>query len=256
MPVKMIATDLDGTLLRTDKTISGYTSSVFRRCRDRGIKTMFATARPIRGVEMLRLDMTFDAAAYHNGAVSTIGGEAFRNVGIERQTATELLMEATARFREMRISVEIADTHYANYDVTRIWTDFSSVLTDFSDLPEKPADKIVFVTADKAKIAEIIGMLPDDLYAVVAENRMLMVMHNGARKLNAVREVAKHFGLPLSEVAAFGDDFNDVEMLRECGFGVAVANAIPEAGAAARFTCGDNDCDGVAGWIEKNVLSQ
>jgi hydroxymethylpyrimidine pyrophosphatase-like HAD family hydrolase len=55
-------------------------------------------------------------------------------------------------------------------------------------------------------------------------------------------------------IAAFGDDHNDVEMLRRCGFGVAVANAIEEAKAAAGCICGTNDNDGVANWIEERVL--
>jgi hydroxymethylpyrimidine pyrophosphatase-like HAD family hydrolase len=51
MDIKMIVTDLDGTLLRSDKTISGYTASIFKRCRDKGIKIVFATARPVRAVK-------------------------------------------------------------------------------------------------------------------------------------------------------------------------------------------------------------
>ena len=73
MRIKMIVTDLDGTLLKKEKTITEYTSSVFRQCRDIGIKLVCATARPIRAVKMLNLDWLFDAAIYHNGAVIYAG---------------------------------------------------------------------------------------------------------------------------------------------------------------------------------------
>jgi len=53
---------------------------------------------------------------------------------------------------------------------------------------------------------------------------------------------------------AFGDDYNDIEMLRECGIGVAVDNAIYEAKVAADYACGGCDEDGVAKWLEVNVL--
>ena len=60
--------------------------------------------------------------------------------------------------------------------------------------------------------------------------------------------------MSFSNIAAFGDDYNDVEMLRECGIGVAVANAIDEAKAAADYICGDCDDDGTARWLEEHVL--
>jgi hydroxymethylpyrimidine pyrophosphatase-like HAD family hydrolase len=52
----------------------------------------------------------------------------------------------------------------------------------------------------------------------------------------------------------FGDDLNDAEMLRECGIGVAVSNALDEAKAVAGHICGDCDEDGVARWLEGNAL--
>ena len=58
----------------------------------------------------------------------------------------------------------------------------------------------------------------------------------------------------MSDIAAFGDDFNDIEILRNCGIGVAVANECEVAKSAADYVCGSNDEDGVARWIEKNMI--
>ena len=60
----------------------------------------------------------------------------------------------------------------------------------------------------------------------------------------------------MERVAAFGDDYNDIDMLRACGVGVAVDNALPEVKAAADLLCADCDADGVAHWLETNVLGQ
>ncbi|MGN1069080.1 MAG: HAD hydrolase family protein [Candidatus Fimadaptatus sp.] len=68
------------------------------------------------------------------------------------------------------------------------------------------------------------------------------------------RQVAAARGIPLERVAAFGDDVNDVEMLRACGVGVAVANALSDVKSAANCICGANDDDGMARWLAENAL--
>ena len=254
MPVKMIVTDLDGTLLRSDKTVSAYTERVFGECRKKGIKVIFATARPIRTVKMMNLNIQADAVAYHNGAVIDMTGAICLRSGIQPEMTRHLLLAAIALFPGMRISVEIDDVLYANFDAASVWAGIASVFSDFTDLPENPADKIIFDTADRAEVSEIRKLLPENLYGDISDNQLLMVMHVDARKVCAVREAAAYFRIPLAEVAAFGDDHNDVEMLRACGYGTAVANAIAEAKAAAGYVCDSNDNDGVAKWLELHVL--
>jgi len=62
--------------------------------------------------------------------------------------------------------------------------------------------------------------------------------------------------IPLKNVAVFGDDTSDIDILRSAGIGVAVQNAIPEVKAVADYVCGDCDKDGVARWIEENILEK
>lgn len=254
MPIKMIVTDLDNTLLRRDKTVSKYTESVFSRCRNADIKIVFATARPVRAVtKWLNIDIQSDACIYHNGAVSHIGNVLFQEFGIEHDTVSKLL-NAARHFDNMRIAIEINDTLYANFDAGVVWPGVEYAVTNFCNLAKQPADKIIFITTDKKEINEIEQLLGDDLYWEISENEVLMVMNKNARKRNAVKALAVHFGVQLSEIVAFGDDHNDVEMLRECGIGVAVVNAIDEAKTIADYICADCDKDGVAKWLEENVL--
>jgi Cof subfamily protein (haloacid dehalogenase superfamily) len=254
MNIKMIVTDLDGTLLRRDKTVSEYTASVFYRCRKAGIKTIFATARPVRAVEKwLNIGIQNDACIYHNGAVIKIGDELFQETGIEHDVVNKLLEEAK-QLSNMRIVAEINDMLYANFDASTVWPGVEYIMTDFCELPKLPADKIIFITADKTEINKIEQLFNENLYWEISENEVLMVMNKNARKRNAVKDIANHFGFALNEVAAFGDDYNDIEMLRDCGIGIAVANAINEVKAAADYVCATNDNDGVAKWLEENVL--
>ncbi|MCL2748002.1 MAG: HAD-IIB family hydrolase [Oscillospiraceae bacterium] len=252
--IKLVVTDLDNTLLRRDKTISDYTVDVFRRVRERGMLVAFATARPIRAVQSLGINIEANAAIYHNGAVIAIGGAVHRHIGIDYITAKNLLLQTVGTYGNMQVAVEIEDVLYANFDVTKVWTNTTAIMTDFTDLPAMPADKIIVGTADRKIISEIEKSLPDDIYAEITENRLLMLMNKNARKINAIIEIASHFSITLAETAAFGDDYNDIEMLRECGIGVAAKNAIDECKAVADYVCGDCDEDGVAKWLEEKVL--
>ena len=75
-----------------------------------------------------------------------------------------------------------------------------------------------------------------------------------ADKWHGIEALAKHTGIDLSCIAAFGDDYNDIEMLNKCGIGIAVANSIDEAKAVADYICDTNDNDGVAKWLEERIL--
>jgi hypothetical protein len=94
-------------------------------------------------------------------------------------------------------------------------------------------------------------MLIPELYCQSSDDRIVLVMNRGATKLNAVGALAAHWGLSLSEVAAFGDDYNDIQLLCGCGLGVAGRNAVDEGRAVADAVSGSNDEDGVAAYLER-----
>ncbi|MBR4442590.1 MAG: HAD family phosphatase [Clostridia bacterium] len=82
--IRMVVTDLDGTLLRNDKSISPRTQRAVARLRERGVLFVAATARPIRGVRGFLPDLSCDGALYHNGAVVVWGDERLEGFGVER----------------------------------------------------------------------------------------------------------------------------------------------------------------------------
>ena len=77
-----------------------------------------------------------------------------------------------------------------------------------------------------------------------------------AGKTAAIKALAEFSKISLKDTVAFGDDLNDIEMLRLCGTGVAVANAIPEAREAADMITFSNDADGVARWLANHCLKE
>ena len=253
MNIKMIVTDLDGTLLRRDKTISEYTASVFHRCRNADIKIVFATGRgePVGKVAPSEI---FDGRISMNGAVVMIDDTVIYSRLIPYQTARPLLIACDEH--GMKITSE-NDTHYSNFVVSDIWPPITNFeLVDFAR-HEKDAEKIYTPNPTPDDRLFIEQILPDDLYFVVTADGtgyLGMIMHKEATKAKAVAALAQYWGISQSETAAFGDDYNDIEMLRDCGIGVAVANAIDEVKAAADYICDSNENDGVAKWLEERIL--
>ena len=252
MGVKLVVTDLDGTLLKSDKTISDRTREALARLKTWGIPFVIATARPIRAVDEWLSFLSFDAAIYHNGAVVRDFAGRLHNVGIARPA--DVLRPLLAEDPGAQVSVEANDTHYANFPADEIWPGMEFVRTaDFHEV-EGPADKLILRAGTPEELRRFERFIPADCYAQISEGVIAMVMRREATKLNGVRLLCKELGISPADVAAFGDDLNDVELLAHCGYGVAVENALDDVKAAARQICPTNDEDGPARWLEAEVL--
>lgn len=251
--IRMIATDLDGTLLRRDKTVSAYTLDVLRRLKQKGVLFAVATARPMR---TMHEDLSFlqpDAGVFHNGAAiwdgqSRIGGFAISDPAA---AARGIL----ASFPQSRVSVESEEMLYANYDAGETWPGIAHIRTaDFSELDGKAADKMIIEAAGQEDVGRIARLLPPNVYAQLCENRLVLCMHKDASKPKGLALLAKLHGISLAQAVCFGDDHNDIAMMRSCGRGIAVANAIDEVKRAADEITLSCEEDGVARWIEQNIL--
>lgn len=253
MAIKMVVTDLDRTLLKDDKTISDYTAGVLEGLRRRGILFAIATARPVRAVRDWLGFLRFDAAVYHNGAVIMAGGELLKKFGIEKPR--EVVQRILAERPECKISVEAMDRLYSNMDAEELWPGAEYVRTeDFHQVEGLVADKLLINAGSVQELEEWEKYVPEGAYLQLSENTVAMMMNGQATKPNGIRLLCEHYEISLEEVAAFGDDYNDMEMLRACGTGIAVANALPEVKAVAGGVCPSNEEDGVARWLEENII--
>ena len=250
--IKMIVVDLDDTLLRTDKTISAYTKEVLQKVREKGVKTAFATARGAISIERFIPLELFDARINMSGACAFIDNECV----YDRTIAPALMEPFLQKLTELGLAAaaEIDSVHYANFDVYEKWPyihDFQ--ISDFSCLPGN-AYKLYAVIKDPQQVETITPLIAKELYFVVSKDNLLMVMHKEATKMNAIDAVAKVCGIARSEIAAFGDDILDIEMLSLCGTGIAMENALDEVKQVADYICPSNDEDGVAKWLDEHLL--
>ncbi|NLG25871.1 MAG: HAD family hydrolase [Clostridiales bacterium] len=246
--IRMVVTDLDGTWLRGDKTVSEYAEWVAERLRARGILFVVATARPIRAVDRWLPQVRYDAGVFHNGAVVADQSGPIAHFGIARPR--QLIAAMLAERPGCRVAAEADDWLHANFDAGEIWPGIEHTRTgDFAGIERSIADKLILQADTPQDMMNFARYLPDELYLQLSENTIAMVMHRDATKMRGIRLLAEREGIAIEQIVAFGDDLNDAEMLAGCGVGVAMANALPEVRRAADEVCPGNDQDGVARWL-------
>ena len=103
------------------------------------------------------------------------------------------------------------------------------------------------------KVVSSIGLDKID-YLPFSDIPWYKLSKKGATKEKAIEALCNHLKISPAQIAAFGDDFNDIGMLKLCGKGIAMKNAIPEVQKIADEVCKSNEADGVADWIKENIL--
>lgn len=245
--MKAIVVDLDRTLLRSDKTISTYTLGVLAACKEKGVRLMVATARPLRTALHYCEMIGADAMVVSNGA-RVICGDHRMEYGICRRSAVDLL-NALAWEPALTVTLETGDVAYSNKPVEEYETVLSDDLAGTAD--REGALKILVTFSGEEALETVKANLTDDLYYTVANGHLIQIMDKWATKWNGIKAMMDLCGCAPEETVCFGDDNDDIEPIKMCGLGVAVANAIDEVKAVADSITESNDADGVAKYIER-----
>ncbi len=250
MKIDAIITDLDRTLLHTDKTISPYTAAVLRKCQNIGIKVMAATARPLRTAEPYCEIVDFDAMAVSNGA-RVICGNHRTEYSICQNSAVRIL-RYLSHCHGFPITAETGDCAYSNKPIE----DYETIICDdLADIAEREGVLKILVSLDDAETLRVVeNGLTEDVYYTISNGRLIQIMSKSAAKWNGVREMLDMSGCSQENTVYFGDDYDDIEPIRMCGMGIAVSNAIDEVKSAADYVGESNDEDGVAKFLERVVF--
>jgi len=256
--MKMIIVDLDATLLKSDKTISDYTVKIFNQCRKNGHMIVFATARSESECRTFSDIVSPWAIISNRGANVRVGDETIHRVTIDMQTSNDLLMSLVNHPSVGFITVRIEDGYRINIPEDKhnpAWGEYNpAAYTDFANGLVCETYKISAEIFDDIAASEILSAYSNINMVRFSGEDWYSFASKSVTKWEGIKALAAHVGISVENTIAFGDDFSDIEMLRECGVGVAVANAIDEVKAVADIVCDSNDNDGVAKWLEKNLL--
>lgn len=251
---KMILLDLDGTLLCSDGSISDRTKQVLRSCQDRGIYVVIATARYWIGAERYIEEIQPDYEITTDGTLIHRHGEQIYSCSLDIETTNRIVQDLLAWNPKTEITVAAGrQVLWNSLHISESEKLHKAVYNDYREPLSCHANKIVAELPDYKTAEQIANKNHCRLQSYRGEN-WYAFLPEGAGKVQAIRELAKILAISLDDIVAFGDDINDMEMLKMCGTGVAVANAVSEVQAIADSVTLSNDENGVAEWLAQNVL--
>ena len=257
MERKLLLFDLDGTLLTSEKTISPRTLNALDSCRKKGWLVGISTSRAEANCLTFVAGLQPDVLIASGGAVVKFGAE-YAYLAAFSLEESRAMIQTAREICGARCQMTI-DTVYANYwnyetDPTRDDASWGgSVYTDFSDVPEGNL-KFCVEIFDEDQAARMAAALPDCDCARFTGGHWYKFTKKEATKENALLILEEKCGIEACNITAFGDDWADIGMLKICGTGVAMGNAIEAVKAAADVVIGSNDADGIAEYLENNFL--
>ncbi|MCL2573134.1 MAG: Cof-type HAD-IIB family hydrolase [Defluviitaleaceae bacterium] len=255
MKIKMIVSDLDNTLLRTDKSISQYTLEVLENCRKQGILLAYATARAKSASEPFVDEAKPDIIISDSGALIRMGDEVIHRAVMPKETINKIMKILHSGERVGYITASTDIGLLVNYDVDpndESWKVWKPVHVDFAAGLNHDIYKLS-PEITEARMRDEIMALSGISYIPFHGENWCHIGSEGITKWTAIEKIAQHLNIGIQSIVAFGDDYSDIEMIRGCGIGVAMGNANDDVKAAADQLCDTCDNDGVAKWLEENL---
>jgi len=267
----MLVTDLDGTLIMEDDTISEANLQALHQVRDMGLYIAFCSGRDPKSVSDLAIayDLEDCAIIALNGAVvlDRPHGEVLeehRINGASAKACLDILMPQSGdlmaylgeSWSAIALSAKPRPTRSSSHAQAQQDQDIRHA---FYQMSSAGLHKILYSEMDHPErlrpLRKKLEMVPGiDLTSSWFTN--IEIMPKGIHKGYAVSRLASRLEVSLDQVLAFGDNDNDAPMLAQVGFGVAMGNAADAARSAARYTTDTNQRNGVAKGLERFILTQ
>ena len=254
--IRMILTDLDHTLLKQDGSVSEKTLQVLAACRAKGILFAIATARYWIGAERYIDLLNPDYEITTDGTLVHSHGECVYSCALSVSETNTIISGIAEMVPGAEITAACGKTVYWNsHRISESEKLHKAVYCNYSSPLNVQANKIVAELPDESVAREIAAKVNCKLQCYRGE-KWYAFMPAASGKTAAIQALAETSRISPEDIIAFGDDLNDIEMLKLCGTGVAVANAIPQVLEAADAITLSNDEGGVAKWLADHFLKE
>lgn len=277
MDIKLIAIDLDGTLLHSDRTLSEENRLAVQAAKAAGVQVVLCTGRPLRSMHYLLDEIGLrdkgDIAITYNGGLiqKTENGEIVSQITFNREECLDIY--ELGQFLEM--PVNFIDLDYVYEPPYPVGAESVYMATN-KNVPKNQALQFMDIAMeelpDPFTINKIVMSRPtEELDAIIpkipaayhekyniykSQPFILEVLPQNVDKGYSMRVLGEMLGLEKNQIMGIGDQENDLSLVENAGFGVAMGNAIEHVKESADFITKTNDENGVAHAIHKFVLNK
>ena len=267
---KIIALDIDGTLLNSKGEITPRTQKALERALKEGHIVVIVSGRSPKGVmkyaEILKLDE-------YDGLLSNYNGARITNYG-----TNEILINHTLDLNDMRELLEFSEDLDINYTIYYDGKCYTNSMNTYKleetrsknnmeivydpelsyNIDFEPNNVLFACHPDKIlkPLTKIHDSFADKFTLVKSTPYYYEVMPKGVSKGESLIEIAKYYDIPMENIIAFGDEDNDVSMIKDAGVGVVMANGSEKMLEMADYVTLSNDEDGIADYLEKYLLNK
>lgn len=268
--IKLIAIDLDGTLLTDAKTISDTNKEILAKAKARGVKIVICTGRPLIAIkdylaELNLLDADDYSITFNGGLIQTNTGEILGKTAMDLADVKHIhqLLEKIDLPMDV-LSDALCFQLETSADHPSIYPTMNKALTYVSKtieaLKEDALYNKVVSAVDVDYLDQQMALIPAEEYErfeiFKTRPNLLEFMPKGVTKAFGLSVLGEHLGIAANEMMALGDEANDLSMINYAGMGVAMENATDGVKTAANFVTRTNQADGVAHAIQKFVFDE
>lgn len=267
--IKLIAIDLDGTLLNSNKEISARNKEALAQAKAAGVKIVICTGRPLAAIGIYLDDLNLR----DNGDYSIT----FNGGLVQKNDTGEIIEKASMPVENIHDLFELAKSLNVPLDILSdglvlqlpttkdhesLYSQLNKLLTYESyELAQLTTDRIynkAVIAVDQTYLDEQIKKIPRPFYdryeIIKTRSNLLEFMPKGITKAYGISLLARDLGIKQEEIMTIGDEENDLPMIEYAGLGVAMENAVARVKDLADVITDTNDNDGVAQAVEKFVL--
>ena len=265
--VKMIVVDLDGTILNSDRKVSNLTKNYLKKLKDKGYIITIATGR----IYASALKAT-DGADFANYIISDTGSCVYdrkeSNVVFSNYIDSEIAKKMFDYYSDSCRYIDICNKNtiykysdeIENSDVVKTIKDKDYIIDNCKNISHitisMKSNEAVMNVYNRlvTEFRELKIIIMQDSFS---ERKWIEMMSKGSSKYNRIRDLANYLNISNDEIMAFGDGLNDIEMLENCGYGVALENALPEVKEKANdITTFDHNNDGVINYLREHLYDE
>lgn len=258
--IKLIATDMDGTLLNANAELSDYNKEILQTLIKNGIEIIFATGRPFESLKKFKDAINNDNCSIicNGAAVADTNGKFLYTKSLDKES-----------------SKMIIDLFKENKDDTclNIYSDGKYYISEkefyFKKYIEKEGIENIIVGLEKIEVFDFVKVLflgehekllrlqeninksIQNADAVFSHPEFLEIIPKGVNKANALKWLCDKKKIDYENIMAFGDNYNDLDMINLAGIGIAVQNAVDEAKSDAYYIAPSHDEDGVGKFLKE-----